>query len=71
VRVVVAAMTRMRPFTAAELAPPDRHRWQQQRKAMRERFARRSRVADLLGDAQTLAMVMLQWSPVFQDEETV
>jgi len=42
VRLVAAAMTRMRPFTAAELAPHDRQRWQQQRKAIRERFARRA-----------------------------
>jgi hypothetical protein len=42
VRLVAAAITRMRPFTAAELAPHDRQRWQQQRQAIRERFARRA-----------------------------
>jgi hypothetical protein len=42
VRVVASAMTRIQPFTAAELAPRDRAGWQQLRKAVRERFARRA-----------------------------
>jgi hypothetical protein len=42
VRVVAAAVTRLRPVPAAELAPQDRQRWQQLRQAVRERFARRA-----------------------------
>ena len=42
VRLVASAMTRLRPFTAVELAPASRERWQRQRKAVRERFARRA-----------------------------
>jgi hypothetical protein len=42
VRLVASAMTRLRPFTAVELALPSRERWQRQRKAVRERFARRA-----------------------------
>jgi hypothetical protein len=42
VRLVASAMTRLRPFTAVELAPPCCERWQRQRKAVRERFARRA-----------------------------
>lgn len=42
VRVVASAMTRIRPFSAADLAPRDRARWQQLRQTIRERFARRA-----------------------------
>ena len=42
VRVVASAMTRIRPYSAADLAPQDRARWQQLRQAIRERFARRA-----------------------------
>lgn len=42
VRVLASAMTRIRPYSAAELAPQDRAHWQQLRQAIRERFARRA-----------------------------
>jgi hypothetical protein len=42
VRLVASAMTRLRPFTAVELAPPSRERWQRQRKVVSERFAYRA-----------------------------
>lgn len=42
VRMVAAAVTRLRAVTAGELAPHDRQRWQQLRQALRERFARRA-----------------------------
>jgi hypothetical protein len=42
VRVVASAMTRIRPLSAADLAPRDRAQWQQLRQSIRERFARRA-----------------------------
>lgn len=42
VRVLASAMTRIRPLSAADLAPRDRARWQQLRQSVRERFARRA-----------------------------
>lgn len=42
VRVVAGAITRIRSFTAAELAPPNREDWQRLRTEVRERFARRA-----------------------------
>lgn len=42
VRMVASAVTRMRRFSAAELVPKDRERWQQMRKTVRERFERRA-----------------------------
>lgn len=42
VRVVASAMTRLRSFSAADLAPRDHARWQQLRRTIRERFARRA-----------------------------
>ena len=42
VRVLASSLTRLRPFSAAELAPADVERWRQLRKAIRERFARRA-----------------------------
>jgi hypothetical protein len=42
VRVLASAMTRLRPWTAAELAPQNHVRWQQVRTTIRARFARRA-----------------------------
>jgi hypothetical protein len=42
VRMVAAAVTRLQPVTAGELAPHDRQCWQRLRQAVRERFARRA-----------------------------
>jgi hypothetical protein len=42
VRLVAGVATRLRQFSAAELAPCNRERWQQLRKAIRERFALRA-----------------------------
>jgi hypothetical protein len=42
VRLVAGAITRLRSFTAAELAPPDRDGWQRLRATIRARFACRA-----------------------------